>query len=89
MREKNVDDRTISKLSMFEEGDRKQIRIANLMFVASSSVTGVTQSHTDLLKEGIYSSFNDQLPGRLTDMQVGVNPRRWLRLANKDLFELI
>jgi starch phosphorylase len=50
-------------MSLVEEGTHKFIKFANLCFVCSYAVNGVSQMHTDCLKRGLFSDFNEERPG--------------------------
>ena len=45
--------------------------------------------HTDCLKRGLFSDFNEERPGQLVTLNTGVSPRRWIHCANRDLSELL
>lgn len=75
--------------SIVEEGNPKNIRMANLAVIGSHSVNGVSQLHASLLKERLMPQFADVFPGRFRGVTNGVTPRRWLLQANPDLSGLI
>ena len=78
-----------AKLSIFEEGDPKKIRMANLAVVGSHSVNGVAALHTELLKSRLFSGFHELYPERFNNKTNGITPRRWLKLCNPRLSALI
>ncbi|MEL6346589.1 MAG: glycogen/starch/alpha-glucan phosphorylase [Myxococcota bacterium] len=78
-----------SRLSIIEESDPKQIRMANLSVVGSRMVNGVAQLHSKLLRERVLKDFADMYPERFTNKTNGVTPRRWLMQANPRLRALI
>lgn len=78
-----------SELSLIEEGDEPQVRMANLAIVGSYSVNGVAALHTDLLKAGLFKSFYELWPEKFNNKTNGVTPRRWLAYCNRSLNELI
>ena len=77
------------QLSIIEEGDYPQIRMAYLAIVGSSSVNGVAALHTQLLQEGLFNDFYSLWPHKFNNKTNGVTPRRWLAHCNSGLNELI
>jgi starch phosphorylase len=76
-------------LSLVQEGPEPRIRMANLAVVGSSAVNGVAELHSQLLAQTTLHSFADMWPARFHNVTNGVTPRRFLRLANPRLSELI
>ncbi len=66
-----------------------QVRMANLSVVGSFSVNGVSELHSDILKEGIFADFYDAFPSKFRNITNGIAHRRWLCLSNPRLTELI
>ena len=79
----------LADLSIIEEGDEQQVRMANLAIVGSYSVNGVAQLHTDLLKAGLFKDFNELWPDKFNNKTNGVTQRRWLAACNPGQRELI
>ncbi|WP_417545545.1 glycogen/starch/alpha-glucan phosphorylase [Marinobacter sp.] len=77
------------RLSIIEEGDHPQVRMAYLAIVGSHSVNGVAALHTQLLIEGLFHEFYQLWPEKFNNKTNGVTPRRWLALSNPGLSELI
>ena len=77
------------RMSIIEEGDQQQVRMAYLAIVGSFSVNGVAQLHSDLLTEGLFADFYALWPEKFNNKTNGVTQRRWLALCNKPLSELI
>ena len=77
------------RLSIVEEGDHPQIRMAYLAIVGSFSVNGVAALHTQLLKEGLFRDFYQLWPEKFNNKTNGVTPRRWLAHCNPGLTELV
>ena len=76
-------------LSIIEEGDDPQVRMAYLAIVGSFSVNGVAALHTQLLSEGLFNNFYQLTPNKFNNKTNGVTPRRWLAHCNPKLSQLI
>ena len=76
-------------MSLIEEGDQPQVRMAHLAIVGSRSVNGVAALHTELLKEGLFRDFHAMWPERFNNKTNGVTPRRWVAHCNPALRELL
>ncbi len=76
-------------MSIIEEGDEPQIRMAYLAIVGSFSVNGVAALHTRLLKDGLFSDFYALWPKKFNNKTNGVTPRRWLAFCNPSLGKLL
>jgi glycogen phosphorylase len=79
----------LRRLSIFEEGDRKRVRMAHLAVVGSHSVNGVAALHTQLLKDSLMSDFYGLWPQKFNNKTNGITQRRWLKQANPALSRLI
>lgn len=79
----------ISKMSLIEEFPDKSIRMAFLSIICSHTVNGVSQIHTDLLKQTIFKDFHSLYPNKLQNKTNGVAPRRWIHCCNRALSDLI
>ncbi|MBD1583857.1 glycogen/starch/alpha-glucan phosphorylase [Pseudoalteromonas sp. S16_S37] len=77
------------ELSLIEEGDVPQVRMAYLAIVGSYSVNGVAALHTELLKSGLFKTFYELWPEKFNNKTNGVTPRRWLAHCNPSLSKLI
>ena len=78
-----------ARMSIIEEGDVPQVRMAYLAIVGSFSVNGVAELHSDLLKQGLFRDFFELWPEKFNNKTNGVTPRRWLAWCNPSLAELI
>ena len=88
--EKYPDDKAkIARMSIVEEGDVKQIRMANLAIIGSHSVNGVAEIHSELVKTKLVPDFYELWPDKFNNKTNGVTPRRWIVSANPRLAELI
>ena len=76
-------------LSIIEESSPKMVRMAYLAVVGSFSVNGVAELHTELLKASVLKDFYEMSPEKFNNKTNGVTPRRWLKVCNPGLSELI
>jgi starch phosphorylase len=79
----------VRRVSLIDESAGKRVRMANLSVVSSHTVNGVSEIHTDLMKETIFADFDRLYPGRIINITNGITPRRWLHQANPGLSKLI
>ncbi len=79
----------IQKVSIIEESNPKNVRMANLAIIGSHSTNGVAQLHTQLLKNSMFPEFYAIFPERFQNKTNGITPRRWLHSANPKLSNLI
>jgi starch phosphorylase len=79
----------VRRMSIVGEGDVRTVRMAYLATVASVKVNGVAELHSQLLRDKVLNDFADRWPDRFTNVTNGVTPRRFVRLANPPLSELI
>ena len=77
------------RMSIIEEGDNRQVRMAHLAIAGSFSVNGVAALHSDLLCEGLFRDFYELWPEKFNNKTNGVTPRRWIAHANPMLTELV
>jgi starch phosphorylase len=84
-----ADDRTISAVSLIDEGGERRVRMANLAFAGSHSVNGVAALHTQLMKETVFAELHALYPDRINNKTNGVTPRRWLHQCNPGLTRLL
>ncbi|NBK23252.1 MAG: glycogen/starch/alpha-glucan phosphorylase [Spirochaetia bacterium] len=79
----------LSKISIIEESNPKQVRMANLAIVGSHSTNGVAELHSQLLKKSMFPQFNLIYPDRFNNKTNGITQRRWLLASNPKLASLI
>jgi len=79
----------LRRMSIIEEGDHKNIRMAYLAIVGSHAINGVAKLHTELLTQNLFHDFYEIYPEKFNNKTNGVTPRRWLGYANPGLSELI
>jgi starch phosphorylase len=78
-----------ARMSIIEEGEHPQVRMAYLAIVGSHSVNGVAALHSDLLKAGLFHDFCELWPERFNNKTNGVTQRRWVAMANPRLATLL
>jgi len=83
------DDARISRMSLIEEGGERQVRMANLASVSSFAINGVAALHSQLLRDHTLADFATMFPERFQNKTNGVSPRRFMKLANPRLCDLI
>jgi starch phosphorylase len=79
----------LQRMSLIEEGEAQQVRMAHLSIVGSHSVNGVSALHSRLVQTTLARDFNALWPERFNNKTNGVTPRRWLVQANPLLAGLI
>ncbi len=79
----------IARMSVIEEGGEKMVRMANLSIIGSHAVNGVAALHTQILRDDLFADFHAMMPNKLQNKTNGITQRRWLRVANPPLADLI
>jgi starch phosphorylase len=77
------------RMSIIEEADEKQVRMALLATVGSHSVNGVSELHSELVKTTLVPEFAKMWPERFNNKTNGVAHRRWVLKANPGLSQLL
>jgi starch phosphorylase len=77
------------RLSLIDEGNGRQVRMANLAVAASHTVNGVAKLHSKLMTQTIFADFATLWPERFTNVTNGIAVRRWLKQANPGLSALL
>lgn len=83
------DEGLVSRVSLIQEGEEKEVRMAHLACMGSHSINGVAALHTQLLKEDTLRDFAFLWPEKFYNKTNGVTPRRWILLSNPLLSKLI
>ena len=79
----------LRRMSLIEEYPERMVRMAYLATVSSFSVNGVAELHSNLLRDVVLRDFSELWPQKFNNKTNGVSPRRFIRLANPRLSELI
>ena len=83
------DIKKLQRMSLIDEGGERYVRMANLCVVGTSSVNGVAELHTEILKKTLFKDFYELWPEKFHNVTNGITPRRWLLKANPSLSQLI
>lgn len=65
------------------------VNMANMCLATCHKVNGVSALHTDILKNDVFRDYSNLMPDKFVAITNGITYRRWLRLANPELSELI
>ena len=76
----------ISRMSIIEH-DR--IKMANLCVYGGHKVNGVSELHSEIIKNSVFKDFYDFTPEKFTNVTNGIAHRRWLNQSNPELSALI
>ncbi len=82
----HLDVNTINRMSII---DNHQIKMANLCVWACHSVNGVSQLHSEIIKEELFHDFYNIEPAKFKNVTNGIASRRWLYQSNPELTKLI
>ncbi len=83
------DIKKLQRMSLIDENGERYVRMANLCVVGTSSVNGVAELHTEILKSTLFKDFYKLWPEKFHNVTNGITPRRWLLKANPSLSQLI
>jgi starch phosphorylase len=84
-----TDANRLARMSIIEESEPKQVRMAHLATIGAHSVNGVAKLHTELLQRNLLADFYQLFPERFNNKTNGVSPRRWVLYSNPRLTRLI
>lgn len=84
------DNDLLRDVSIIEEGNDRNVRMAYLAIIGSHKVNGVAELHSELIRTTIFKSFVKVFgPDKFANVTNGITPRRWLHQANPELSDLI
>ncbi|WP_062205689.1 glycogen/starch/alpha-glucan phosphorylase [Demequina salsinemoris] len=83
------DELRVRRMSIIAEQPERGVRMAHLATVAGFKVNGVAELHSQLLRDKLLNDFAQMWPEKFTNVTNGVTPRRFMRLANPGLSDLI
>jgi starch phosphorylase len=79
----------LGNVSLIDEYAGRRVRMGNLAFLGSHKINGVSQLHTDLMKETVFRDLHGLYPNRINNKTNGITFRRWLFEANPGLTKLL
>jgi len=79
----------LQRLSLIADDTEQRVRMSHLAIVGSHTVNGVSQLHSELLKTQMFPEFNEYFADKFCATTNGITPRRWLKMANPALSELV
>ena len=83
------DNERLTRMSLIEESEPKQVRMTHLAMLGSHSINGVSLLHTEAVQTSLAPDYFQLWPERFRDITNGVTQRRWLLRANPKLSDLI
>ena len=72
------DARYIASVSLIDENGGRRVRMGHLAFVGSHRINGVSEMHSELMKQTVFADLDALYPGRITNKTNGITFRRWL-----------
>ena len=66
-----------------------EVKMANLCLATSHTINGVSELHSDILKNDCFREYYALHPDKFTNVTNGITHRRWVNQANPRLGELI
>ena len=86
MHDKGVDGEKIGRMAPVNNG---AVKMANLAVIASHSVNGVAELHSQILKDDVFHDFYTETPEKFKNVTNGIAHRRWLNQSNPALAGLL
>ena len=86
MHQKGVDGYKVGRMAALNDG---YVKMANLAVISAHSVNGVSQLHSDILKQSVFHDFYTEMPEKFRNVTNGIAHRRWLNQSNPRLAALI
>lgn len=83
------DELRVRRMSIIQEHPYRAVRMAYLATVAGQKVNGVAELHSMLLRTKVLNEFAEIYPDKFTNVTNGITPRRFIRLSNPGLSDLI
>ena len=87
--DQNVDQETMSEVSLIDDRGDHRVRMGHLAFLGSHHVNGVSALHGELMRETVFADLHRLFPERIGHQTNGITPRRWLLQCNPGLATLV
>jgi starch phosphorylase len=79
----------LAALSLIDDNAGRCVRMSSLAFLGSHKVNGVSELHTNLMRETVFRELHRMYPDRIVNKTNGITFRRWLFAANPQLTRLL
>jgi starch phosphorylase len=79
----------LAALSLIDDNAGRRLRMSSLAFVGSHKVNGVSELHTELMRQTVFRELHQMYPERIVNKTNGITMRRWLFAANPQLTSLL
>ncbi len=83
------DEVRVGRMSIIAEYPERSVRMAHLASVAATKINGVAELHSQLLRDKVLVDFAAMWPDKFTNVTNGITPRRFIRMANYKLSDVI
>lgn len=83
------DNDLLRRVSIIDEDNGRNIRMAWLAVIICHQVNGVSELHSQLMVQSLFTDFAMIYPKKFCNITNGITPRRWLALANPPLSNVI
>ncbi|MDO5696669.1 MAG: glycogen/starch/alpha-glucan phosphorylase [Dermatophilus congolensis] len=83
------DELRVRRMSIVQDHPERAVRMANLATVVGVKVNGVAALHSQLLRDKVLPDFSEMWPEKFTNVTNGITPRRFIKLSNPSLSDLI
>lgn len=86
LKSNNIQPKSIDNVLIIKNSE---INMANLAVYCSNTVNGVAQLHTEILKSNVFNDWYQIYPKKFINITNGITQRRFLKLNNPELSDLI
>lgn len=86
LRERGLDEGHIDRMAPVQDG---HVHMAWIACYAAYSINGVAALHTEIIKRDTLGDWHDIWPEKFNNKTNGVTPRRWLKMCNPRLSDLL
>ncbi len=83
------DNERLARMSIIDESGDRYVRMANLACIGSYAINGVSELHTNLLKNEVFPDFHQLWAEKFSNKTNGVTPRRFIAQSNPRLARLL